>query len=71
MKINIADIKAHVLAFLQREQLAVEAAEHKMVQRFVQYVESKQTEVDAASYLRSLGYTVTSPAVGSLLAPKQ
>ncbi len=62
MKVSIADLKSHVLAFVQHVGHTIDGAEHRAVANFAQFVEGKQAEVDAAEYLQKLGYTVTPPA---------
>ena len=61
MNISISDLKSHVETYVGKVGLMIGGAEHAIVKRFVDFVQGKQAEVDAVSYLTAKGYTVTPP----------
>lgn len=65
MHVSIADLKSHVVSFIQNERLALDAAEHRLVARFATFVEGKQSEHDAVAYLEAKGYTVNAPTTAA------
>lgn len=62
MKVSISDLKAHVEAWVVRTGNALEGDVHQRMKQFAEFVEGKQAEADATSYLEAKGYTVTPPA---------
>lgn len=61
MKITIADLKAHVVAFIHKEAAGLDGEVHRLVARFAEFVEGKQAVADAKALLEAEGFTVIPP----------
>lgn len=71
MNVTIENLKTHIESYISTHLASAEAFVHDIVRRAAVFVEGKQAEADATSYLTARGYTVTPPSTPSdpLAAP--
>ena len=60
---SLSSIKNSVETFLTKVEKEVGSDEHKLITKFVDFVEGNQKTEDAIELLTSEGYTVTAPVI--------
>lgn len=63
LAVSFASLKSHVIAFVEKEAVSLDASYHALVHKFVAWAEAEEVAVRAAVHkLMEHGYTVTAPA---------